>query len=895
MIGVLLTTLACTPQAGLQELESRYYDVDYLTPPDGEILEVGGMDFLPDGRLAISTRRGQVWLVENPLAEDPADARFTLFAEGLFEGLGLKVVDGDLYVMQRGELSRLRDADGDGVCDHVDTISDGWGVSGNYHEFGYGLPTDADGNFYVSLNVAFFSPKWWHGKSPVPYRGWVMKVAPDGTAKPYASGFRSPCGIDMNAAGDLFVTDNQGDWMAVSPIFHVKEGGFYGHPASLQWTPEYQESQAEPSDTVPPAAAAQREPAAMWLPYKWSRSPGNLVEDATGGKFGPFGGQQILAELTNGMLVRVMLEKVQGEYQGAAIPFRQKIGSACRVRFADDGTLLVGMTNRGWGGYPPASGIARVRWTGETPLEIERVHLIDGGFELSFTKPLEAVSAVMPMSARVQQYDYDYWWEYGSPVRNIVERRVASTALSADKRKLILTIDELQPAMMASIELFGIESEDGDPLLHPEVHYTVNQLASGPKTDAHVVKVVPPPPARESGEQGWLRLTFGDATDGWSAEGWELVDAEVNPDQPTKLMTQKGVNALCNTASPTPTDYVSKQGIGDAKYHVEFMLPEQGDSGLVLMGRYEIDLRDSHNAQELTPEHCGGLPPMKGAAGASAGTPPRFHAYGGAGQWHSLDVEFQAPRFDELGNKTENARLVWVKLNDTLLHENLELTGPTAGYEGPEAAFGPLVLQGTGTQAAFGNVRVFPRVDAGEEIAEAGWTPLWTEDDDDLEALGWTTTGDAFWTLEDGVLTGEGPMGHLFSPRADYRNFEVRARVKISEGGNSGLYVRVQPTEGWPDGYEAQINSSFADPQKTGSLYNLAPVKTGLVSPDTWFDYDVTCREDSGGTRVVIKVNGVVFADFLDTEERYGPGHIALQQHHDGSVVEVKELRVREL
>ena len=176
MIGLTLL-LALAPQADLRDLEAEYYAVDYLTPPAGEILEVGGMDFLPDGRLILSTRRGQVWIVENPLADDPADATFHLFAEGLWEGLGLKVVDGDVYVVQRGELSRLRDVDGDGTCDHVDTISDGWGLSGNYHEFAYGLPVDDEGNFYVSLNVAFFSPKWWHGKSTVPHRGWVLKIS----------------------------------------------------------------------------------------------------------------------------------------------------------------------------------------------------------------------------------------------------------------------------------------------------------------------------------------------------------------------------------------------------------------------------------------------------------------------------------------------------------------------------------------------------------------------------------------------------------------------------------------------------------------------------------------------------------------------------------------------
>ncbi len=162
-----LASLAPLPQAAPA---ADGWTVDYLTPPAGVVLEVGGMDFLPDGRLAVSTRRGEVWLVENPLAEDPSEARFTRFAEGLWEGLGLSVVDGNIHVVQRGELSRLLDTDGDDRCDTIVTVTDQWGLSGNYHEFAYGLPYDREGNAYVTLNVGFFSPEWWLGRARAPYR-----------------------------------------------------------------------------------------------------------------------------------------------------------------------------------------------------------------------------------------------------------------------------------------------------------------------------------------------------------------------------------------------------------------------------------------------------------------------------------------------------------------------------------------------------------------------------------------------------------------------------------------------------------------------------------------------------------------------------------------------------
>ena len=302
------------------------------------MLEIGGMDFLPDGRLAVSTRRGQVWIIDDPLDPDPKKARFHLFAEGLCEGLGLKVHDDKIFVLQRGELSLLEDTDNDGTCDIVQTIADGWGLSGNYHEFAYGLPEDAHSNFYISLNVGFWDPKWWHGKSRAPWRGWVLKIGPGGGITPFASGFRSPCGINLSPDGELFVTDNQGDWEPVGPIYHVKQGLFYGHPASLAWTDEYKKTSTEPNDTIPPDVP--RAAAAIWLPYKWSRSAGNMVWDQTAGKFGPFAGQMFVSELTNGMVVRVALEKVRGEWQGACFLFRQKVGSCVRVLLDRKSTRL---------------------------------------------------------------------------------------------------------------------------------------------------------------------------------------------------------------------------------------------------------------------------------------------------------------------------------------------------------------------------------------------------------------------------------------------------------------------------------------------------------------------------------------------------------------------------
>ncbi|MFT7669197.1 MAG: glucose/arabinose dehydrogenase [Planctomycetota bacterium] len=861
--------------------EADYWTVDYLTPPDGEVVEVGGMDFLPDGRLVLSTRRGQVWIVENPMAENPKDAKFTLFAEGLWEGLGLKVVDGEIFVVQRTELSRLRDEDGDGVCDAIDTICDDWGVSGNYHEFAFGLPVDEEGNFYVSLNVSFFSPKWWHGKSPVPNRGWVVKISPDGELSPFASGMRSPCGLGLNSEGDLFYTDNQGDWMPVCPIFHVKEGSFYGHPASLDWTDAYQETKTLASDTIPPAR--ERENAACWIPYEWSRSTGNLVMNETSGKFGAFEGQMILGEVTNGLVLRAQLEKVRGEYQGACFIVRQTVGSTCRVAFGEDGTLFAGLTNRGWGGLEPSDGVARVRWTGVEPMEMETVHLLQTGFDITFTKALDADKLPSLDDLKLVDYDYDYWWEYGSPERDHFDIPVTGIALSADGMTLTLQTDELFAGRVVRANLKGIVAADGTALLHEEFAYTINQLPEGPLAAKQVAKLVPPPPTRESDEAGWLRLTWGDAFDVWESSGWELVGAKLDSNNPTQFEVSDGNSALCNTQSDSPSDFVSKMHFDDVEVRMSFMLPEGGSSALYMLERYGVLLSDSPLAREPAPGDCGAI-----LAGESfAGLAPARDGYSSAGNWHDLHVVFRAPQFDETGQKVANAKFERVSIDGVVVQEDVELPGVSFGGATGEEALGALRILGSQGHIAIANVQARP---LGDLASKSEWQPLFSGDSKD-----WAIVGDQeAWETEDGFLVGSGQRSFLFSAKDDYKDFDLHAEIKVNDGGNSGLFFRASKEADRALGYEAQINSSFADAERNGSLTGLSARTVQLVGEDTWFDYRISCQSIDLGTHIRIWINDVLVNDFVDIKGLYSSGHIAIEQHHEGSVIEVRGLKIRE-
>ncbi len=204
-------------------------DVSYpavtIPVPEAITLEVGGLDVLPDGRAVVSTRRGDVFVVSGVNENPPFHANFKLFASGLHEALGVAVGRRTmgpgwrqsrgqiaLYCVQRGELTRLVDTDGDDRADVYETVNADWGVSGNYHEFAFGPKFDDLGNAWVTLNVGFCDSL---GKSVVPYRGWGLLVSPDGKLTPVCSGARSPNGIGIVPIGKDTVpmyADNQGDY-----------------------------------------------------------------------------------------------------------------------------------------------------------------------------------------------------------------------------------------------------------------------------------------------------------------------------------------------------------------------------------------------------------------------------------------------------------------------------------------------------------------------------------------------------------------------------------------------------------------------------------------------------------------------------------------------------------
>ena len=392
-------------QAQVSTTEADYYKIVTLPIPEGVVLEVGGMDVLPDGQLAVSTRRGEVWLVKNPSMTGPARPEFKRFAHGMHEALGLAYRDGMIYTSQRGELTRLKDIDGDGQADTYETVYS-WPLEGNYHEYSYGPLIKPDGTMIVTLNLAWVG----YGASLSKWRGWMLEITPDGEMTPIATGMRSPAGFGFNMEGDVFYGENQGDWIGSGYITHVEKGDFVGNPAGLRWTdlpgsplslkPEDVPDTGQPMVEIAPQVPELKMPA-VWLPHTlMGVSTSDILADTTKGGFGPFEGQLFVGDQGQSRVMRVFLEKVNGVYQGAAFPFREGFSSGVlRMVWGKDSSMFVGMTSRGWGSTGPAPyGLQRLEWTGLMPFEVKSVEARPDGFELTFTKPVDKAIATDPAS-----------------------------------------------------------------------------------------------------------------------------------------------------------------------------------------------------------------------------------------------------------------------------------------------------------------------------------------------------------------------------------------------------------------------------------------------------------------------------------------------------------------
>lgn len=450
-------------------------------PGDGITLEVGGLEWIGPDRLAVAIRKGEVWFVDGILSDDRDGIEYQLFASGLHEPLGLLKDGDDLLVTQRGETTRLRDRDGDGAADAFLTEASGWNVSGNYHAYAYGPERDGAGDLWVTLNLGM-------GKladNATGWRGWGG-VIEDGAFVPKSFGMRSPSGLGTNLAGDIFFSDQQGTWIPATPIHHLRPGVFYGNQESLGTLKlpgaPFQLTAIPPVNVPYPKALAscpEFVPPAVWLPYnKVGRSATDLQLIDEDGAFGPFDGQFLVGEFTNAAINRVFLEEVGGEYQGACFPFLDGFASAVfRLEFAPDGSLFVGMTNRGWSSLGNRSyGLTRVRYTDEPVFAIKEMRARPDGFELVFTEPIDLDSVVADGALEMSSYTYEYSSRYGGEEIQTKQLSISDVSVSEDGRTVALKVEGLRPLYVHELRSNGLRSRDGVPLDHPNAYYTLNRI-----------------------------------------------------------------------------------------------------------------------------------------------------------------------------------------------------------------------------------------------------------------------------------------------------------------------------------------------------------------------------------------------------------------------------------
>ncbi|MBK8096243.1 MAG: hypothetical protein IPK26_04005 [Planctomycetes bacterium] len=480
MVSMLLLALFLpqepAPAAAILAQDDRFVQIVDMPLPNDLVLEVGGIVARGD-ELIVATRRGEVWHFADAYGPSPKP---TLWAQGLQEPLGLLERDGWLYCAQRGELSRMRDVDGDHRMDELQTVSQGWPLSGNYHEYCFGPTIDGDGRMWLTLNKPFGDEPY--GKAD--WRGWAVRIEADGSWTPVCAGLRSPAGVAASPWGEVFYSDNQGEWCATSKFAALHEGDFHGHPHGIESCKLPASKVAHPGKVpsgqrmeVTAAAIANFRLPAVWIPYDLlGRSPGGFVWD-TDGRFPPYRGQVFCGDQYSSEVFRISLDKVDGRWQGACYPFRR--GLKCgmtRVQWGTDGSLWCGMTNRGWPSVGPEKwGLQRLVWRGVMPFDLVEVTATRGGFALKFSAPLAAATLV-PASFAVQSWTYDHHSDYGCPERDRREQVVTAVRPGATPDAVELQVADLHPVRVYQIRCDGVRDAGDQTVWHPVAWYTLNSL-----------------------------------------------------------------------------------------------------------------------------------------------------------------------------------------------------------------------------------------------------------------------------------------------------------------------------------------------------------------------------------------------------------------------------------
>ena len=466
--------------AGVLGKNDGAYTVDTLTLPDGKAnpwnswIRTSGFDFFADAtKAAICSVSGDVWLVSG--IDDKLDKlKWKRFATGLFQPLGLKIVDEKVYVLGRDQITRLHDLNGDGEADFYENFNNDIAISSHYHEFNLGLETDRAGNFYFNKGGNLGPFKHQH-------HGVVAKVSKDGSKlEAWANGLRAPNGIGMGPNDEVTSSDNEGNWVPSSRVNLMKAGGFYGHAHTAHTT-------TPPTDYDKPL---------FWLPHQVDNSSGGQVW-VTSDKWGPFRGDMLHMSYGSCSLFKVLKEEVGGQVQGGAVRFPLNFESGImRARFSPRDGQLYATGLRVWQSSGAKTGaFHRVRYTGKSVAMPKELHVQPNGIEITFTSALDAKSAADDGNWAIDQWNYKWTSGYGSQMYSVAEpdkvignNKIANSKFGGedlvvkkatvrpDGKTVFLEVEGgVKPVMQMRIRM-NINAADGTPI-NQTIYNTVNKVA----------------------------------------------------------------------------------------------------------------------------------------------------------------------------------------------------------------------------------------------------------------------------------------------------------------------------------------------------------------------------------------------------------------------------------
>jgi glucose/arabinose dehydrogenase len=456
--------------AGTLGREEGPYVVDTLTLPDANPwkawLRTSALDFFSDGRVAVCTWSGDVWVCSG-IDAGLGKLEWKRFAAGLYEPLGLRIVDDKVYALGRDQITRLHDLNGDGEADFYESFSNLGVTMASYHAFHYDLQTDREGNFYYIVGGNHVDPE-------VALHNCLLKVSKDGTSmESIATGFRATNGMAIGPNDEITCADNEGNWMPTSRLNWVKKGGFYG----------FVSDPAHTNAAHPAPKHAEAEPPLCWIPKAQDNSSGGQVW-VTSDKWGPLQGHLLHTSYGTASVFHVLPQKVGNLVQGGVVQFPLKFASGImRARFSPtDGQLyLTGL--RGWTTSGARDGaLHRARYTGKPLRTVLEMKVSKGAIALTFTDPLDPETAGDPDSYAVQQWNYLYSEKYGSPDLSVADPKkkgrdsvdVKSAKLSSDGKTVTLEIPGLRPVMQLGIKMRARAADGGAVAL--ELYATIHKV-----------------------------------------------------------------------------------------------------------------------------------------------------------------------------------------------------------------------------------------------------------------------------------------------------------------------------------------------------------------------------------------------------------------------------------